>query len=602
MAAALFLALSLALLPAPLPAQGPRETVQEPAPAPGDPTARLEAGLRDKLALWDPHEDDFVGEGQSQEAQEQLKHLIKALHPGKELAPADLVPLLHQDFAFLALRPAELAVVFEDDFFRVRRAAPVTEQGFDPSSDSEAFPEALTALLATFTADDRFAVKLKIFRALEKNGSLATQAYFFAEGTSATDGRLLQLRGIWTMDWRLDAERAPQLATLRVDDFEEVRGPAGGAPLYVDTTASMFGEDPAYEEQFLPGMVTWQGRLGRGLGFSDQSHQGVAIGDVDGDGLEDLFLPQPGGLPNRLYLHQPDGSLRDHSAAAGVDFLDATRSALLVDLDDDGDLDLVMGVGTRLAFLSNDGSGRFTVEVAGPAPEITSLAAADFDGDGWLDIYVCRYLNPYEDAAVPTPYHDANNGLDNLLLRGGPDWSYADVTAAVGLDENNRRFSFAASWEDFDDDGDQDLYVANDFGRNNLYRNDDGSFVDVAAEAGVEDISAGMGVAWGDMDRDGHMDLYVSNMDSSAGKRIAYQREFSPGAGEGMLGDLRRHARGNSLFRNRGDGSFEDVTLEREVHRGLWAWGSIFADLNNDARLDLVVPNGFATNDREDDL
>jgi hypothetical protein len=364
----------------------------------------------------------------------------------------------------------------------------------------------------------------------------------------------------------------------------------------------MFGEDPAYEEHFLPGMVTWQGRLGRGLGFSDQSHQGVAIGDVDGDGLEDLFLPQPGGLPNRLYLHQPDGSLRDHSAAAGVDFLDATRSALLVDLDDDGDLDLVMGVGTRLAFLSNDGSGRFTVEVAGPAPEITSLAAADFDGDGWLDIYVCRYLNPYEDAAVPTPYHDANNGLDNLLLRGGPDWRYADVTAAVGLDMNNRRFSFAASWEDYDDDGDQDLYVANDFGRNNLYRNDGGSFVDVAAEAGVEDISAGMGVAWGDMDRDGRMDLYVSNMDSSAGKRIAYQREFSPGAGEGMLDDLRRHARGNSLFRNRGDGSFEDVTLEREVHRGLWAWGSIFADLNNDARLDLVVPNGFATNDRADDL
>lgn len=602
MAATLFLALSLALLPAPLPAQGPRETVQEPAPAPGDPTARLEAGLRDKLALWDPRADDFVGEGRSQEAQEQLKRLVKALHPGKELAPADLAPLLDQNFAFLALRPAELAVVFEDELFRVRRAAPEAEEGPAPSSSGEAFREALDTLLATFTADDRFAAKLKIFRALEEDGSLATQAYFFVEGTSAADGRLLQLRAIWTMDWRLPAEGAPQLASLRVDDFEEVRGPAGGDPLYVDTTASMFGEDPAYEEQFLPGMVAWQGRLGRGLGFSDQSHQGVAIGDVDGDGLEDLFLPQPGGLPNRLYLHQPDGSLRDHSAAAGVDFLDATRSALLVDLDDDGDLDLVMGVGTRLAFLSNDGSGRFTVEVAGPAPEITSLAAADFDGDGWLDIYICRYLNPYEDAAVPTPYHDANNGLDNLLLRGGPDWRYADVTAAVGLDVNNRRFSFAASWEDFDDDGDQDLYVANDFGRNNLYRNDGGRFVDVAAAAGVEDISAGMGVAWGDMDRDGHMDLYVSNMDSSAGKRIAYQREFSPGAGEGMLDDLRRHARGNSLFRNRGDGSFEDVTLEREVHRGLWAWGSIFADLNNDARLDLVVPNGFATNDRADDL
>ncbi len=85
----------------------------------------------------------------------------------------------------------------------------------------------------------------------------------------------------------------------------------------------------------------------------------------------------------------------------------------------------------------------------------------------------------------------------------------------------------AASWEDYDQDGDLDLYVANDFGRNNLYRNDDGQFVDVAAEAGVEDISAGMSVSWGDYNNDGQADLYVGNMFSSAGNRVTYQRQFS---------------------------------------------------------------------------
>ena len=76
-----------------------------------------------------------------------------------------------------------------------------------------------------------------------------------------------------------------------------------------------------------------------------------------------------------------------------------------------------------------------------------------------------------------------------------------------------------------------DLYVANDFGRNNLYRNDGGRFVDVAGQAGVEDMASGMSASWGDYNQDGHMDLYVGNMFSSAGNRIAYQQRFKPEAG-----------------------------------------------------------------------
>jgi hypothetical protein len=202
----------------------------------------------------------------------------------------------------------------------------------------------------------------------------------------------------------------------------------------------------------------------------------------------------------------------------------------------------------------------------------------------------------------PMPFHDANNGGRNVLLRNDGRWKFEDATEQVGLNQNNARFSFAAAWEDYDNDGDQDLYVANDYGRNNLYRNDDGRFVDVAAELNVEDVSAGMSVSWGDYDRDGWMDLYISNMFSAAGNRITYQRQFNTGVDETVRQDFQRHAHGNTLFRNNGRGGFDDVTDEAGVWQGRWAWGSRFGDLNGDGWEDLVVANGFITTEDTHDL
>jgi hypothetical protein len=111
-----------------------------------------------------------------------------------------------------------------------------------------------------------------------------------------------------------------------------------------------------------------------------------------------------------------------------------------------------------------------------------------------------------------------------------------------------------------------------------------------------------MGVTFGDYDNDGWSDLYVSNMFSSAGGRIAYQPHFQADAAESVRALYRRHARGNSLFRNRGDGTFEDVTETARVGMGRWAWGGLFVDLNLDGWPDLVSPNGFVTEELSDDL
>jgi len=392
--------------------------------------------------------------------------------------------------------------------------------------------------------------------------------------------------------------------------------------LFSDCTDSALVGNASYEQQLKLGWNHWLERGQDDHHYFILSTPGIAVGDVDGDGLDDLYLCQEGGLPNRLFRQQQDGTLLDISEDAGVDWLENSRSALLVDLDNDGDQDLVVAVLGGIVIAIGNGDGKFSIhDVLPTADDVMSLSAADFDQDGRLDLYVCAYapssfLEQSVNVSIAAEaenfvYHDANNGAQNHLFRNEitPDdgWRFRDVTQKSGLDENNRRWSLAASWEDFDNDGDQDLYVANDYGRNNLYRNDlDASgqrrFVDVAAAAGVEDSASGMSVSWSDYDQDGWPDLYVSNMFSAAGNRIASQDRFKPGAPSDVKQRLQRFARGNTLLRNQGDGTFADTSFEAGVTLGRWAWGSRFVDINNDGRDDLVVANGYITTDDTSDL
>jgi len=204
------------------------------------------------------------------------------------------------------------------------------------------------------------------------------------------------------------------------------------------------------------------------------------------------------------------------------------------------------------------------------------------------------------------PYHDARNGPPNFLFRnhltadGGG--FFEDVTNATGLNQNNNRFSFAAAWCDYDGNGWPDLYVANDFGRNNLYKNENGRFEDIAAAAGVDDIGPGMSACWADYDEDSRPDLYVSNMWTAAGQRVIAQKEFVPAGNATVREAYRRHTKGNSLYRNRGDGAFEDIGAAERVEMGRWAWGSDALDFDNDGSPEIYITCGMLTNSSAQDL
>ncbi len=418
-----------------------------------------------------------------------------------------------------------------------------------------------------------------------------------------TSERLVQQNFEWEIAWEIVPEEEVRMKSLKLLRFEEASSPG---PLLADISGHVLQDLPFVESEILHGVGDYQNKADRLLRPAFVGAHGVAVGDVNGDGLDDIYLVQQGSLPNRLLLHQPDGKVIDGTVASGLGFLDATRSALILDMDNDGDQDLVVSVGADLVLAYNNGAGVFTklLRMRGTGMEdIYSINSADPDQDGDLDLYAMRYATGGVMGSVPTPYHDANNGAANLYWRNDGPGQFTLATAEVGLDKVNGKFSLAGVWEDFDLDGDVDLYVANDFGRNNLFRNDGGYFTDIASDVGAEDIAAGMGATTADFDLDGDMDILVTNMFSSAGLRIVPQTDmFMEGENEDQHRHYLRHARGNTLLVNQGDGTFTDGTLQSGVAIGGWGWGSQFLDFNNDGLADIYNPNGFLTNKDPDDL
>ena len=572
------------------------------------PKNRIPPSLESVLEQLVPGSDAFPEEKQAEELAARLSELSVRLreHPNRAADAADW--LLATEFRGGRLMPPDEVPSGNSPKLEIFRAQAMTS---DLVLDRAAFRKELSALLADFDAVQT--AEFLITRIDVERGSdprVRTTVRFDLTGAAKGAWRAERL-GHWQMRWHHgpDGWRVIEWTTL-----DHLRSRAS-APVFTEVTDAALGQNASFRRQLVPGLDYWASHLDAVFMPRGMGHHGVSVGDFDGDGLDDLYVSQPEGLPNRLFRNKGDGTFEDVTEAAGLAILDRTSQSLFADVDNDGDQDLILLTRTGPLLFRNDGKGHFTRD--GDAFQfkqplqgsLTSAAMVDYDRDGFLDLYLCAYgyfIGVSEDkAGPPSPYHDAQNGSPNVLLRNDGHGRFVEVTKDVGLDQNNDRFSFAPVWADYDEDGWPDLLVANDFGRKNLYHhegmvNGQPHFKDKAASAGVEDYGAGMSATFLDYDNDGHLDIYTGNMWTAAGQRVTSEPGFKPDAPAETREIYRRHTRGNSLFRNQGNGTFVDVTLQAGAEFGRWAWSSDAFDFDNDGWEDLYVVNGMFTRDDDE--
>src|SRR4030095_9255664 len=191
--------------------------------------------------------------------------------------------------------------------------------------------------------------------------------------------------------------------------------------------------------------------------------RGVCVVCADGDALDAVYVAQPAGLPNRLYRARGDSTFEDVTERAGLGVLDDTASSLFADVDNDGDEDLVLVTATQPLLFLNDGPGRFT-RVADAfrferplAGSLMSMAMADYDRDGFLDLYLCVYSYSYGAGegkrATPMPARDARRAPPGGVFGSDAHGRFVETTREAGLEAGNDRYHFAAAWGDYDADG-----------------------------------------------------------------------------------------------------------------------------------------------------
>jgi hypothetical protein len=317
---------------------------------------------------------------------------------------------------------------------------------------------------------------------------------------------------------------------------------------------------------------------------------GVLAFDYDSDGLPDLLYvngaPLPGTegarRPNALYRNQGDGTFRDVTEAAGLAGEGYGMGGSAADVDNDGDVDvLITAFGENQLFV-NRGDGTFLARGMGEFMWSTSAAFFELDSDGFLDLYVARYLDftfeNHRECVSPTAgiaaycHPQEYPGVPDLLYRNRGDGTFEDISSPSGVGALADGKGLGVVALDFDDDADSDLYVANDTTRNYLFRNDSGRLTELGVESGVAYneqglAEAGMGVDAGDLDRDGRLEVVVTNFDFE----------------------------NNTLYRNLGGGFFFDATSAFGLGAASLTelgFGCDLLDLDNDGWLDLVVVNG----------
>lgn len=336
----------------------------------------------------------------------------------------------------------------------------------------------------------------------------------------------------------------------------------------------------------------------------------VSVVDINNDGLDDFYLVPRWGKC-QLFINQGDSTFKESAAQYGLDIMNHCNAAAFADFDNDGDQDVIIARSfDRSLYLENNGNTFIDAshKVAEQLPAMaTSVTVTDYNRDGLLDVFITTYgtngplkkFQPHSDlitmATILTKgeNHELFNSLGppNILLVNQGKGTFEKAPESSQLAQWLK--SLTSAWVDYDQDGDPDVYISNDFGPDALFRNDypDG-FVDVTTSEGHETMAGfGMGITCGDYDLDGKQDLYISNMYSKAGTRIAGQIENIDPRFTGFTN-------GNRLYRHGGQ-QFELTSgfklPKHPVAKVGWSWGGQFADFDNNGYLDLYVPTGYFT-------
>jgi len=318
----------------------------------------------------------------------------------------------------------------------------------------------------------------------------------------------------------------------------------------------------------------------------------VSVTDFNGDGKPDLYFTNSAfGQANALYRNKGDGTFEEVAASAGLADLNkpgdgVSMGAIWGDIDNDGREDVLVYRYGYLALFRNIDGHHFEdiTEKAGLRRWVNSNGAIwiDYDRDGLLDLYVTAYFRSDIDLwhlkttmIMHNSFEFATNGGKNLLFHNLGGGKFEDVTDKMGV--GSTRWTLAAASADFNGDGWPDIYLANDYGPEELYLNDHGKRF-VLSTAGLESESkSGMAVALGDAFNSGRLDAFVTNISE---RGYLFQNNNL------RVNEMSTKGR----FRNVAEGAIADAG---------WAWGAQFGDLNNDGANELFVANGFISADRK---